>query len=149
MLKIDVYENISTVTFNDIPADSSAMTDIFKKTADAGINIDMISMAAPTSDIISFGFTFSDNDIAKLLAVLKGIKEAYSTTPLVNSGNCKLVIKAHEMIEQAGFASKVFLALEAVKAQALLITTGIDEISVLIRSSDETDVINKIKEVFA
>ena len=40
------------------------------------------------------------------------------------------------METQAGFAAKVFNLLNKIDAMILLITTGVDEISVLIRESD-------------
>lgn len=69
-MKIEVTENVSAVSFNNIPLNKTIMEDTLKIVADAQINVDMISMTAPTSEIFSFGFTMSDDDTPKLLGIM-------------------------------------------------------------------------------
>ncbi len=135
-MNITVTENVSAVTFNNVPLYKTIMEDTLTAVAEAGINIDMISMTAPTSERFGFGFTLDDEDMPKLLGILKTLKERHEITPMINSGNRKIVIKTGEMEAQAGFAAKVFNLLNKIDAMILLITTGVDEISVLIRESD-------------
>ncbi|MCI5668911.1 MAG: aspartate kinase [Oscillospiraceae bacterium] len=135
-MNITVTENVSAVTFNNVPLYKTIMEDTLTAVAEAGINIDMISMTAPTSERFGFGFTLDDDDMPKLLGVIKTLKERHDITPMINSTNRKIVIKTGEMEAQAGFAAKVFNLLNKIDAMILLITTGIDEISVLIRESD-------------
>ena len=135
-MNITVTENVSAVTFNNVPLYKTIMEDTLTAVAEAGINIDMISMTAPTSERFGFGFTLDDDDIPKLLGVVKKLKEKHDITPMINSSNRKIVIKTGEMEAQAGFAAKVFNLLNKIDAMILLITTGVDEISVLIRESD-------------
>jgi aspartokinase len=135
-MNITVTENVSAVTFNNVPLYKTIMEDTLTAVAEAGINIDMISMTAPTSERFGFGFTLDDDDMPKLLGVVKKLKEKHDITPMINSSNRKIVIKTGEMEAQAGFAAKVFNLLNKIDAMILLITTGVDEISVLIRESD-------------
>ena len=135
-MNITVTENVSAVTFNNVPLYKTIMEDTLTAVAEAGINIDMISMTAPTSERFGFGFTLDDDDMPKLLGVVKKLKEKHDITPMINSSNRKIVIKTGEMEAQAGFAVKVFNLLNKIDAMILLITTGVDEISVLIRESD-------------
>lgn len=135
-MNITVTENVSAVTFNNVPLYKTIMEDTLTAVAEAGINIDMISMTAPTSERFGFGFTLDDDDMPKLLTVVKHLKEKHDITPMINSCNRKIVIKTGEMEAQAGFAAKVFNLLNKIDAMILLITTGVDEISVLIRESD-------------
>lgn len=135
-MNITVTENVSAVTFNNVPLYKTIMEDTLTAVAEAGINIDMISMTAPTSERFGFGFTLDDDDMPKLLGVVKNLKEKHDITPMINSSNRKIVIKTGEMEAQAGFAAKVFNLLNTIDAMILLITTGVDEISVLIRESD-------------
>lgn len=135
-MNITVTENVSAVTFNNVPLYKTIMEDTLTAVAEAGINIDMISMTAPTSERFGFGFTLDDDDMPKLLTVVKHLKEKHDITPMINSSNRKIVIKTGEMEAQAGFAAKVFNLLNKIDAMILLITTGVDEISVLIRESD-------------
>ena len=134
-MNITVTENVSAVTFNNVPLYKTIMEDTLTAVAEAGINIDMISMTAPTSERFGFGFTLDDDDMPKLLTVVKRLKEKHDITPMINSSNRKIVIKTGEMEAQAGFAAKVFNLLKKIDAIILLITTGVDEISVLIRES--------------
>lgn len=146
-MSIIVTENVSAVTFNNVPLYKTIMEETLAAVAAADINIDMISMTAPMSERFGFGFTLSDDDMSKLLVVAKGLKEKHGITPMINSGNRKIVIKTSEMETQAGFAAKVFAMLNKINAMILLITTGVDEISVLIRESDADAAVEGLKEI--
>ncbi len=147
-MNITVTENVSAVTFNNVPLYKTIMEDTLTAVAEAGINIDMISMTAPTSERFGFGFTLDDDDMPKLLSVVKHLKEKHDITPMINSSNRKIVIKTGEMEAQAGFAAKVFNLLNKIDAMILLITTGVDEISVLIRESDGEAAETGLRELF-
>ena len=147
-MNITVTENVSAVTFNNVPLYKTIMEDTLTAVAEAGINIDMISMTAPTSERFGFGFTLDDDDMPKLLTVVKHLKEKHDITPMINSSNRKIVIKTGEMEAQAGFAAKVFNLLNKMDAMILLITTGVDEISVLIRESDGEAAEAGLRELF-
>ena len=147
-MNITVTENVSAVTFNNVPLYKTIMEDTLTAVAEAGINIDMISMTAPTSERFGFGFTLDDDDMPKLLTVVKRLKEKHDITPMINSSNRKIVIKTGEMEAQAGFAAKVFNLLNKIDAMILLITNGVDEISVLIRESDGEAAEAGLRELF-
>lgn len=147
-MNITVTENVSAVTFNNVPLYKTIMEDTLTAVAEAGINIDMISMTAPTSERFGFGFTLDDDDMPKLLTVVKRLKEKHDITPMINSSNRKIVINTGEMEAQAGFAAKVFNLLNKIDAMILLITTGVDEISVLIRESDGEAAEAGLRELF-
>ena len=147
-MNITVTENVSAVTFNNVPLYKTIMEDTLTAVAEAGINIDMISMTAPTSERFGLGFTLDDDDMPKLLTVVKRLKEKHDITPMINSSNRKIVIKTGEMEAQAGFAAKVFNLLNKIDAMILLITTGVDEISVLIRESDGEAAEAGLRELF-
>ena len=147
-MNITVTENVSAVTFNNVPLYKTIMEDTLTAVAEAGINIDMISMTAPTSERFGFGFTLDDDDMPKLLTVVERLKEKHDITPMINSSNRKIVIKTGEMEAQAGFAAKVFNLLNKIDAMILLITTGVDEISVLIRESDGEAAEAGLRELF-
>ena len=68
-MNITVTENVSAVTFNNVPLYKTIMEDTLTAVAEAGINIDMISMTAPTSERFGFGFTLDDDDMPKLLCI--------------------------------------------------------------------------------
>ncbi len=147
-MKIKVTENVSAVSFNNVPLNKTIMEDTLKAVAVAGINLDMISMTAPTSEIFSFGFTVNDEDMPKLLKMNKQLQEISGVSPMINSSNRKIVIKTGEMTETIGFAARVFEILNRLEAMILMITTGVDEISMLIRDADADAVVNAFEKEF-
>lgn len=147
-MNIEVTENVSAVSFNNVPLNKTIMEDTLKTVADSGINVDMISMTAPTSEIFSFGFTVNDEDMPKLLKMSKQLKELSGVSPMINSSNRKIVIKTGEMTETIGFAARVFRILNSLEAMILMITTGVDEISMLIRDADADAVVAAFEKEF-
>ena len=149
--QVIIAQGISIVTFNDVPNSyqNTFIYEIFEKAADAQINIDMISQAPATSDKISFGFTFPDDDIPKLLSIISQISSSKDRTPMISVGNVKVTVKSDAMITGTGFASGVMKVLRDNDCLPLLATTGIDEIAVLVRESEATDLENKLKEIFS
>ena len=141
-MQIKVTENVSAVSFNNVPLNKTIMEDTLKIVAAAGVNVDMISMTAPTQEIFSFGFTVTDEDMPKLLGTVGELKAKGVVSPMINSGNRKIVIKTGEMTETVGFAARVFEILNRLEAMILMITTGEDEISVLIRDADDDAVVS-------
>lgn len=147
-MQIEVTENVSAVSFNNVPLNKTIMEDTLKIVAKAGINVDMISMTAPTQEIFSFGFTVGDDDIPKLLGTVGELKANGCVSPMINSGNRKIVIKTGEMTETIGFAARVFEILNRLEAMILMITTGVDEISMLIRDADADVVVSAFEKEF-
>ena len=147
-MKIEVTENVSAVSFNNVPLNKTIMEDTLKIVAAAGINVDMISMTAPTQEIFSFGFTVNDEDMPKLLGSVKALKERGGVTPMIIGSNRKIVIQTGTMTETIGFAAHVFEILNRLEAMILMITTGVDEISVLIRDADADAVVSAFEKEF-
>lgn len=148
-MNIEVTENVSAVSFNNVPLNKTIMEDTLKAVADSGINVDMISMTAPTSEIFSFGFTVNDEDMPKLLKMNKQLKDISGVAPMINSSNRKIVIKTGQMTETIGFAARVFRILNSLEAMILMITTGVDEISMLIRDADADAVVSAFEKEFS
>lgn len=147
-MKIEVTENVSAVSFNNVPLNKTVMEDTLRAVADVGINVDMISMTAPTSEIFSFGFTMSDDDTPKLLGIVKQLKANGGVSPMINGSNRKIVIETGVMANSIGFAARVFEILNRLDAMILMITTGVDEISVLIRDADADAVVEAFEKEF-
>lgn len=147
-MNIEVTENVSAVSFNNVPLNKTIMEDTLKAVADSRINVDMISMTAPTSEIFSFGFTVNDEDMPKLLKMNKQLQDISGVSPMINSSNRKIVIKTGQMTETIGFAARVFRILNSLEAMILMITTGVDEISMLIRDADADSVVDAFEKEF-
>lgn len=148
-MNIEVTENVSAVSFNNVPLNKTVMEDTLRTVAGAGINVDMISMTAPTSEIFSFGFTVGDDDMPKLLGAVKTLRENGGVAPMINSGNRKIAIRTKAMTDTVGFAARVFEILNRLNAMILMITTSVDEISVLIRDADADAVVSAFEKELA
>ena len=83
------------------------------------------------------------------LGAAKVLRENGVVAPMINSGNRKIVIKTGEMTETVGFAARVFEILNRLDAMILMITTGVDEISMLIRDADADVVVAAFEKEFA
>jgi aspartokinase len=128
MTNIIITENQSIATF----AGGSSVCEILEQASRSGIVIDMIAQLPSASPECDLGFTFADSDMTAFLKIVK--KQDKS----VSCGNVKVTVKSQAMITGTGFAAKVFAALKAADCSPLLITTGIDEISLLIHESSRT-----------
>ena len=146
MTDIKVFEGISSVAFSEKLGGEAGTCDIFTRIGEGGIDVDMISLELTASDTISTGFTVSDEDLARLLPL---IRSKAITTPIVNCGNVKFVIKSEEMVGRPGFAAKIFAGLKNVGCVPLMVTTGIDEISILVRDSDSADAGRALQKLFS
>lgn len=149
MTEIRIIEQISVVTFGNIPYEneSSFLNRLFELASKENINIDMISKASVSTDRTTVGFTFSDNDMQGMLRVL-GILSFYRP-PLVSCGNVKFTIKCEEMKCSAGFAGRIFAALSQWSITPILVTTAIDEISVVVRSCEMNTFNDELKRIFS
>lgn len=145
MVEIKVFEGITSVSFSEQLTEKSVYCGIFDRIGKAGIDLDMISADLAVNDSLCIGFTLADEDLPKLLPL---IKSENITTPVINCGNVKFIIRTETMVNCPGFASKVFTALNAVKCTPVMVTTGVDEISLLVRDSDSADVGKTLAKLF-
>ena len=148
MTTVTVTESVSIITFANIKYDSESefICSVFSAAARENVVIDMISKAPVSAESTSIGFTFSDEDMPKILKVSNEVKPA--KPPMINSGNVKFLIKSAEMVNGVGFAESVFKALNAANANPILITTAVDEISVVVRESDSADFETELHKIF-
>ncbi len=148
MTSITITEQISVVTFGNIPFESESgfIFRLFQLAAQENISIDMISKASVSTDRTSVGFTFSDNDMPRMLRVLGSL--SFFRPPLVSCGNVKFTVKSSEMNEGIGFAMKVFSALSEARITPILVTTAVDEISVVVRACELNTLDDELRKAF-
>lgn len=148
MINFEITEQISVVTFGNIPFESESgfIYRLFQLAAEEDISIDMISKASVSTDRTSVGFTFSDNDMPRMLRVLGSL--SFFRPPLVSCGNVKFTVKSREMCNGTGFAMRVFDALKESKITPILVTTAVDEISVVVRACELSTLQEELNRVF-
>lgn len=145
MTDIKVFEGITSVAFSQKLTSSSTYCEILDRIGKAGINLDMISADLAVNDSFCIGFTVDDRELPRLLPL---IKDKDISTPVINCGNVKFVIRSESMINTPGFAARVFSELKKVGCVPVLITTGVDEISILVSDSDSADVGKALAKMF-
>lgn len=145
--KINVCENISIVTFTNVSSADYVCfsSNIFERAAAAGVNIDMITQSPGIKDNLSLAFTFQDTDMPKLLSIVNELSSESINSPMVNVGNVKIVVKSNDMVDGVGFAAKVFEALCKADCLPLLVTTAVDEISLLVHECFRSDLVLELE----
>ncbi len=147
MTEIRITEQISVVTFGNIPYESESgfICRLFELAAKENISIDMISKASVSTDRTSVGFTFNDNDMQGMLKVIGAL--SFFRPPLVSCGNVKFTIKNKEMESASGFAVRVFRALSDACITPILVTTAVDEISLVVRACELTSFSEELEKI--
>ncbi len=132
---ISVFEDITLITLQNIPADINFVADVFRTIGDLGVDVDMISLSPVQSSRTSLSFTIADEDLVKVLSYTSTLDDG-SVKPIVSSGNCKISINDTEMEHCPGAAAKVFARAAAANTDIRLITTSEIQISLLVSKAD-------------
>lgn len=135
-----------SVTLCSVSANSiKEISYILSLFSNKGINIDMISAVLPQGHKKSFSFSFADDDFDKAVEIIKQLKdENYNSLPALSVGNTKLVISG-DMERKCGVASEIISRIN--EFDILMITTAVNEISVLTTKADENHIIDRIKNL--
>ena len=134
--KMDLCEDVALITYNNMLADLSVISDIFDHFSNAGINIDMISQSMPSGRQVDLSFTCFGRDLVKALTITRDLATKYpQVKPMVISGNCKLQLFGAEMREMHGVFAKALAALRDIPLELRLVTTSEVDISLLLDSA--------------
>ncbi len=147
--QLTVTEDVSLITFHQVPNSFQLIADIFTALARQDIDIDMISQTAPRGNEVSISFTVSAAATVKVLEVAKGFRDRPdSIKPMVSTGNVKLRLYGGEMQGLPGVAAAAMRALAATHAQVSLITTSEADISFLITPTYLDEAVAALEEAF-
>ena len=147
--RIDVCEDVTLISFNNIPLDTPLLSEIFTGFAREDIVIDMISQTAPVGDNVNISFSCMDSDMVKILRLSRELQAAYpGIKPLVTSGNCKLQLYGEEMRHTPGVFAKMLSALSGLTVELKQITTSEVDISLLVLASQREEIFAALKEAF-
>ena len=140
---LTVYDDVTLITLQNIPADISFVADVFKKIGSMGVDVDMISLSPIQSSRTSLSFTIKDDDLVKILSYTSKLDDG-SVRSIVSSGNCKISINDEAMINCPGFAARVFELVADTQTELKLITTSECQISILVTKADFDEVYAKL-----
>lgn len=148
--KITVTEEVSLVTFSNIPNDSGIMAAILNRCAEEEINIDMISHSASQREVTDISFTISANDLIKVLKICKAFREDNpQINPMVSTSNYKIQLYGEEMCKMHGVAAKAIDTIAKSGTQIMMITTSEVDISVLVPSGSFFQCIDALQNAFS
>jgi aspartokinase len=143
MYNISVLENVTLCTLKGDGI--SSLSFILSLFAEHNINIDMISATMSKGHQNIFSFSFMDDDFNKSMEIIKKIKAEnpdFNSSPTLSMGNCKIVISG-DMENKPGIA---YTILDKIKDfDIFIITTAINEISLLCSSSEKDDILKLLK----
>lgn len=147
--RITPTENVTLITLESVPAQIAFLSDVFGAVAKDEINVDMISQTAPTGNTVTVSFTVSDDDMAKVLSIIKKLSARYpNVRSLVSSSNVKLNLFGESLPEHFGVAASAFEALAEKGIDILLITTSDVDISVLVPQASFDFALDALKNAF-
>ena len=144
---INITNDITLITLQNCPSESSFMAKIFNKITEYNINVDMISLAPNQGGYTSISFTISDDDLGKILNFTSNLHESYKIKTIVSSGNCKISVYDLSMKDSPGVAAKVFSAIAKVDTDIRIMTTSEMDISLLVTASDFHQTLNEIENI--
>ena len=146
MVEISVKEDVTLISFHDSPANMDMISLIFRRIAQAGIDVDMISQTPPNGQHSSLSFTVDDGDFGGILQISEELREINPDLKIsVSSGNCKISVMDPEMNGLPGYAAKVFSAASKVHTDIRMITTSESDISLLVVKADLQSALQAIK----
>lgn len=142
-------EGVTLITLEKVPSKISFLSDVFGAVSEQEINVDMISQTAPTGETVNVSFTVSDNDMTKVLALIKKMSEKYpAVRSLVSSSNIKFSLFGEALPEHFGVAAEAFSALGKAGIDILLITTSDVDISILVPQGFDDVAFSALKKAF-
>ena len=144
--QISTVSNITLITLQGSPATTSFIADALTRISELEINIDMISMPPNHGANAGLSFTIDDDDLIKILAFTKTLKEETGIKVIVSSVNHKISVYDPAMKNTPGMAARVFNAIAASDADIRLITTSEVEISLLVTEADYDTVLAALEK---
>lgn len=148
MFEITVREDVTLISIHDSSADISTVANVFRKIAEAGINVDMISQTPPNGQHSSLSFTVDGEEFGGILRVCAEMREHNPELKIsVSSGNCKISVYDSQMNEEPGYAAKVLSAAESVRSDIRMVTTSECDISVLVVQADLESTVQAIRSI--
>jgi aspartate kinase len=146
---VTMNKDEAKVTICDVPDKPGAAARIFKKIAEANINIDMIIQNVSRTGRTDMSFTVPEKDLKKTLATAKEASKRIGAGELQYNDNiAKLSIVGIGMRSHSGIASRMFAALARKKINIEMISTSEIKISCVINRNSAVKAVRAIHKEF-
>ena len=134
---VKVTEGISLITLHSVGNDAGVRNLIFDAICAAGVNLDMICQTPNLGGGITVSLTMPDDQAAKALGALAGIKDRLSPAgTTVSPQNASVAFHSGRMVETPGVAAYIFDEFSRAGIEAALITTSDVSVSILVPKAD-------------
>jgi len=146
---VTMNKDEAKVTICDVPDKPGAAARIFKKIAEANINIDMIIQNVSRTGRTDMSFTVPEKDLKKTLATAKEASKRIGAGEIQYNDNiAKLSIVGIGMRSHSGIASRMFAALARKKINIEMISTSEIKISCVINRNSAVKAVRAIHKEF-
>ena len=147
MLQISVKENVTLITFQNIPSELAFIAYVFEEIAAQGINVDMIAESAHSGGVTDISFTVDDDSLGDILKIQQKMREIKPQMGIiVSGGNTKISVFDESMSGDCGVAAKIFRISAELGADIRMITTSEVDISLLVTQPDAARLIEAIEK---
>ncbi|MGC9771394.1 aspartate kinase [Fervidobacterium islandicum] len=144
---VSLDRNQVKVSIMDLPNDANVVTDIFKKVAEKGINVDMISLLKNGS-ATHVSFTVVPERLDKIESLLNETLAEFGAKYHFYGQYAKITVVGTGMRSHYGVASKLLEVLAKHGVEPELITTSEIKISVLVPEDVAQELVKSICEAF-
>lgn len=144
---VSLDRNQVKVSIMNLPNDANIVTDIFKRVADRGINVDMISLVKNGSST-HVSFTVVPDRLDKIEDLLNKTLADYGAKYHFYGQFAKITVVGTGMRSHYGVASRLLEVLAWHGVEPELITTSEIKISVLVPENIAQELVNSICETF-
>lgn len=141
--------NVAKISLLDAPDVPGVASKLFKRLADANINVDMIIQSAMRGERNSISFTVSRDDLAKALPLVEAVKEEIGAGGLAFGQEiAKVSIVGAGMITNPGVAAAMFTALAEENINIEMISTSEIKTSCVVKHEDATKAVQALHRAF-
>ncbi|KAF2961781.1 aspartate kinase [Fervidobacterium sp. 2310opik-2] len=144
---VSLDRNQMKVSIMDLPNEATVIADIFKRVADKGINVDMISLVKNGSST-HVSFTVVPDGVGKIEELLNETLSVYGAKYHFYGQFAKITVVGTGMRSSYGVASKLLEVLQSEQVEPELITTSEIKISVLVPEDKAEMLVKRICEAF-
>jgi len=146
---VTVNKDEAKVTICDVPDKPGIAARIFKKIAEANINIDMIIQNVSRTGYTDMSFTVPEKDLKKTLKTARDVAKKIGAGDVQYNDNiAKLSVVGIGMRSHSGIASKMFAALARNKINIEMISTSEIKISCVINKNSAIKAVRAVHKEF-
>ena len=134
LFSFEIKEDVTQINVYKMPVETCFLSQLFSRFFIEDIKVDMISRPLTHTFDTQLSFTVSDNDLKSAVKILTELKLKYTELKFsICATNAKILITGND---KSGIASLVFDKFCRLNIEILLISTGKNDLSLLVSGSE-------------